>query len=215
MPFRKLLSEYLRDPEYLYLLIEPVFIYGVGIGVFLFLVTWLAKNSAGRIAALIVLAGSCLMILPYLHLREKSEPIPAPPGTEKWMVGAQTERRASTQWVYYTMAGVAVLCAFMGSSGNPGLIFSIVTVLGGLSTVVFSIWLNMHEARIYHPNLRTIKKKEAASSAAHTLDSGVNRNSRASAMTAFRQPSEKGDSSPADFTNWSKGSEPPRLHSAT
>ncbi|MGK0186529.1 MAG: hypothetical protein ACI9R3_002312 [Verrucomicrobiales bacterium] len=163
MTFKKLFSDFLRDPEYLYLLIEPIFIYGVAIGTFFFLVTWLAKNSAARITALIVLAGSCLMIFPYLQLREKAEPIPTPPGTEKWMVGAQTERRASTQWVYFTMAGIAVLCTFMGSSGKPSLIFGILTVTGGLSTLVFSIWLHMHEVRIYHPNLRTIKKKEKPS----------------------------------------------------
>ncbi|MEZ5327405.1 MAG: hypothetical protein R3F19_20335 [Verrucomicrobiales bacterium] len=161
MTFQQLFSEYLRDPEYLYLLIEPVFIFGVAIGTFMFLVAWLAKNSAARITALVVIAGSCLMIFPYLHLRKKAEPIPTP-GAEKWMIGAQTERRVSNQWVYFTMAGIAVLCTFMGTGGKPGLVFSILTVVAGTGTVIFSIWLHMHEARIFHPNLRTVKKKSQA-----------------------------------------------------
>lgn len=161
MTFKQLFSEYLRDPGYLYLLIEPAFIFGIAIATFLFLVTWLTRESKARVAALLVLAGSCLMILPYLHFRKKAEPIAAP-GAEKWMVGAQSERRESTQWVYFTMAGIAVLCMFMGSGGKPGLLFGILTVLAGMATVVFSIWLHVQEARIFHPNLRTVRKADKA-----------------------------------------------------
>ena len=54
MSFTKLFSEYLRSPEYLYLLLEPVLIFGVAIGVFLFLVTWIAKERKARIVSLMV-----------------------------------------------------------------------------------------------------------------------------------------------------------------
>jgi hypothetical protein len=162
----KLFSEYLRNPEYLYQLLEPVLIFGVGIGVFFFAITWITKEKKARVASLIVIAISCLMVLPYSRFRGEAAPIPAP-SAQQWEMPEHSQTRQSHQWVYYTMAGVAVLCLVLGTSGKAAVVFGILTIVGGISTMVFGIWLHIKEARILHPNLRKVEPVQTMTDSLH------------------------------------------------
>ena len=160
MTLQQLFRDLLQDPSYLYLLLEPFTLFGVAVGTFMFVFCWLAKERKARIASLLVIAISSMMILPALHLRKEAEPIPAPTQSDQWMVGTHHERLQSKQWAYYAMTAVAVLAIFLGS-GKSGVVFGVLTILGATMIIALSLWLHMHESRIFHPNLRTIDKKTA------------------------------------------------------
>ncbi|HSJ02859.1 MAG: hypothetical protein ACAI34_12115, partial [Verrucomicrobium sp.] len=64
----------------------------------------------------------------------------------------QTDFRRTTHWVYYTMGALALLA--LVSSGKVGNLANYAVLLGGIATLIFSTWLHMTEAEIFHPNIR-------------------------------------------------------------
>lgn len=147
----------LKDPEYLYLLVENFIIWGLAIGIVAFVIAFFCKERKSQMAALILVILACVMVVPYNGLREKSD---KQKGyffaiTKRTEIAAQNERWMKAQWIFFAVAGLAGATLLMGAhNGKPGLFTGIVTGVAGISCVFFTMWLNLKEAEIHHPNLR-------------------------------------------------------------
>jgi hypothetical protein len=146
----------LKDPEYVYLLIENFIIWGLAIGIIAAAIAFFCKERKTQGAALVLVILAAVMVVPYNNLREEADKrkgyfFP----TKKALIVKQNERWMKAQWVFFAVAGLAGATLLMGAhNGRPGLITGVVTILAGISCVFFTIWLNLKEAEIYHPNLR-------------------------------------------------------------
>lgn len=146
----------LKDAEYSYLLLEPVALFGLLFGLIFFAVGLYMAQDKCRIVALVVIAASCGSVYPMMKQRAKAQPRMAlnqeiarvPADTFK----KQTQLRQDTAWVYYGVGGFAMLALIGG--GKLGTWSNVALLIGGSLALVFSIWLHMKEAEVFHPNIK-------------------------------------------------------------
>jgi hypothetical protein len=150
------LSEKLKDPEYLHLLLEPIMIWGLGIGVIAFLFSYFFGERKMQLVALGVIIVSSLAVGPYLKQRAQAdERVVKLRADMKEQIEASQERRKDSRGAYMLVAALAGLTVLMGAhKGMPGMLAGIGTVLAATVVVVHGAWLNLKDAEIYHPNIR-------------------------------------------------------------
>ena len=143
----------LRDAGYAYLLLEPLLLHGILFGLIFFCVGHYMREPKCRAAALLVIALCSLSLIPGLALRDKGmrpRELERRPADAK-LIKEQYQRRVDTKWVYYTLAIAAVLALLGG--GKLAAVSNLVVVGGGVLVILFSAWMHMKEAEIYHPNI--------------------------------------------------------------
>ena len=150
------LTEKLSDPEYLHLLLEPIMIWGLGVGVIAFLFSFFFGERKMQLVALTVIIISSLAVVPYLKQRTKSdERVVKLRGDVKEMIEESQERRQGSRGAYILVAALAGLTILMGAhKGLAGLLAGIGTAVVGAIVVVHGAWLHLKDAEIYHPNIR-------------------------------------------------------------
>ena len=150
------LTEKLKDPEYLHLLLEPIMIWGLGIGVIAFLFAYFFGERKMQLVALGVIIVSSLAVGPYLKQRAQAdERVVRLRADMKEQIEASQERRRDSSGAYLLVAALAGLTVLMGAhKGMPGMLAGIGTVLAGTVVVIHGAWLNLKDAEIYHPNIR-------------------------------------------------------------
>lgn len=144
----------LGNPKFLAHLLEPVLLWGVALGLVGWIVSlWILKERKAQVCSLILLAVSALTVLPFLHFRRKASPMAAPSNA---LLNKQMERRTETQWVYWSMGGLALAGIFLTGpgKGKTGVFVAGLLIAGGISVVVFSLWLHEKEVAIFHPDAR-------------------------------------------------------------
>ena len=67
---------------------------------------------------------------------------------------AQTIRRRHFQYVFYALAAVALLNIVISPESTIGKILALMVLGGGVFVLVCGLWLNLHEKRIFYPDLR-------------------------------------------------------------
>lgn len=169
------LGEPLCDSEYLYLLLEPAFIYGIGLGLIALVIAYFIKNTPFQILALALIALASLTIFPYLSLRENAQEriekvyrIESPMRADDFKENT-TQHRAQL-WLYLTVAITASGAAVIGPRRNRlGLLLTLICIGFAIKTVQFSIWMHYQEAIFSQPHLKKndspvqqrLKEKEA------------------------------------------------------
>lgn len=162
----------LGDPEYLYLVLEPLLFYGIGFGLLLFIITFFLKNERLQISALIVVAVMALAIVPYMKNRAAAQPriesvYKVSDASRVSGFRNNTIDRKDHRWLYLTLAGVAGAAILVGPRRNKlGLGLAGATVLLGLYTANYSLWMHYQDSLAFHPNLKSnsdapVKKKIA------------------------------------------------------
>ncbi len=149
------------SPEYGFLFLEPILIYGVGLGLLTFLFALLVKEQKTQMFGLLVIAVSAMMIGPYLNRRSAAQErivqvyqIDQPARATGFI--EKTDERHQLKWLYYLTAITAVLTLLIGASKNKTAIgFVIATVVLSGSTVLVSSQAHYHEAMLYYPNLQS------------------------------------------------------------
>jgi hypothetical protein len=152
----EILFNRLKDAEYSYLLLEPVPLFGLFFGLVFFAVGLYMAQDKCRMVALIVIVLSCLSVYPMMQQRGQAQQRlvldSAITHVSAETFKRQTELRQDTKWVYYTVGGFALLALIGG--GKLGAWSNIALLIGGALAVVFSVWLHMKEAEVYHPNIK-------------------------------------------------------------
>ena len=154
------LTEKLKDPEYMHLLLEPIMVWGLGIGVIAFLFAFFFGERKMQLVALAVILVSSLAVIPYLEQRQKSdERVMKLRGDVKEMIAESGERRQDSRMAYVLVAALAGLTILMGAhKGMPGMIAGLGTAAAGAVVVIHGAWLHLKDAEIYHPNIRVAEK---------------------------------------------------------
>lgn len=148
------------DSEYLYLLLEPAFVYGIGIGLLFFIVAFCLKSTPLQIMALILVSLSALAIFPYLSMKqsahqriEKVYRVEEPGRADDFQ--ENTKARKAYLWLYLTTAITAGISAMIGPRRNRlGLIFALLSILFGAKCVQVSLWMHYQEALFSQPHLK-------------------------------------------------------------
>jgi hypothetical protein len=152
----EILFSRLKDAEYFYLLLEPLALFGLFFGLIFFAVGFYLSQEKCRIAALIVIILSCWSVYPMMKERAQAQQRVIL-DTSITHVSAdtfkrQTALREDTKWIYYGVGAFALLALVAG--GKLGSWSNIVLIVGGCLALVFSVWLHMKEAEVYHPNIK-------------------------------------------------------------
>jgi len=158
------LTEKLKDPEYLHLLLEPIMIWGLAIGVIAFLFAFFFGERKMQLVALAVIIASSLAVGPYLKQRAQSdERVVKLRGDVKELIEESQERRRDSRGAYMLVAALAGLTMLMGAhKGMPGMVAGIGTALVGTIVVIHGAWLHLKDAEIYHPNIRVAESATPA-----------------------------------------------------
>ena len=159
-----ILIKALGEPEYLYLLVEPAFIYGVGIGLIVFVSGFLLRDAKAQTLGLIFIILSVLLIVPYLKFRTEAAPRITKayeyqqPGTVAEFK-KQSSRYQENRWAYLGLGAVAGAVLLVGARNNRmGFTLSMATVAGSIGIVIFSMSMHLKDSQIHHPNLLAIKQ---------------------------------------------------------
>jgi len=142
------------DAEYLHLLLEPLPLFGLGMGLIFLLGSYLLGAKNIRMLVLVVMAVSCASVQPYVKLRVKSEPrvLALQDPAYHALIRQQTERRSSSAWIYYGLAAVCLITLAFGRGGKS-LLFTAVTLILCSGGFVHAVWLHKKECEVYHRNI--------------------------------------------------------------
>ena len=154
------LSAALQDPEYLFLLLEPLLFYGIAFGVVLFLVTLFMKVEKFQVVALVFIAAAALTVIPYTGARKSAQDriaqvykIESPSRVRGFQ--EISENRAAHRWVYLLLAGLAGATILVGPRRNRlGLGLAVGSVAVGIYLANYGLWMHYQESLVYHPNLK-------------------------------------------------------------
>ncbi len=144
----------LKNPEYSYLLLEQLPLFGLLFGLIFFAIGLYLGQEKCRIAALIVIAVCACTAIFAGKVRQKAMGGILRERTS--LVGeirAQTALRTDTMWVYYAVAGVAGLALVSG--GKLGTWLNMAVLIGVSLAIIFSLWLHMKESEVYHYNIKS------------------------------------------------------------
>jgi hypothetical protein len=153
----------LGNPKFLHHLLEPVLLWGILAGVIAWMISlWLVKDRKAQVCSLILIALSAFAVFPVMHYRQKASPITAPSSK---LLKEQNERRRDFQWVYYALGSLAVLGLFMTGEGKgkAGSVITLAITVGGVATVIVSLWLHEKEISLFHIDARKPFRSSAQS----------------------------------------------------
>lgn len=144
----------IRDPEYLHLLLEPLPLYGLGIGLTFVIVSFLFGEAKSRMLALAIICVSCASVWPYIDLRDKATPRILATRSPDFapLIQEQTQRRKDWSWPYYVMALLSAI-ALATSKSPQGRPLLFLVVIFGAAVFWFSIWMHKKECEVYHRNI--------------------------------------------------------------
>jgi hypothetical protein len=155
----KLISA-MADPEYRYLLIEPLIFYGLLIGVIMLAVGFFTKAPKLRTTAIVVIGLAALAHFPYRDARLAAQPrmeqvykISSPARVKGFAENTTSWVAASWQFRLLVLCTIATI--MIGIDRNRiGFGLAVLTMLMSLFAAKKAIWLNYQDAIAYHPNLK-------------------------------------------------------------
>ena len=143
-----------RDPEYAHLLLEPLPLYGIGIGLLFLFAAALFRERKSRLLALLLICVSAGSVWPYVSLREQAQPriIATHDPSYGPLIREQTDRRHSIAWVFYALTIISGLAFIAGLLGKGRLLLLVATA-AAIAAFWISLWLHKKECEIHHRNI--------------------------------------------------------------
>ncbi|MCB1085722.1 MAG: hypothetical protein KDM63_01645 [Verrucomicrobiae bacterium] len=199
----------LQDPEYLFLVLEPLQLWGIAFGLLGLAITWFLKSEKLQVASLIVVVVSALSVVPYLQARktaqtriEKVFSLEAPARAKGF--SQNTADRLDHRWVYLALAGVAGAAILVGPRRNRlGMGLALGCVAFSLHAIQYGLWMHYQDSLAYHPNLKQneapVKEKlraEPAESHAETRTAAVSSRSTEPHSATVREVRPLGAAAP-------------------
>ena len=144
----------LQDPEYLHLLLEPLPLFGLGLGLVFLLMSVLLVQRHTRTPALVVIILSAGSVPWYLKMRVKAEPRIAATMDRSFhpLIRAQTERRQGSAWLYISVAAVCAAALAFGRTSRASFLSWAAIVMAAVG-FVHGLWLHRKESEVYHPHI--------------------------------------------------------------
>ncbi len=148
------------DPEYRFLLLEPILSYGIALGLILFSIAFFVNQSRLQIGGLITLGLSALAFVPYMSARRLALPrieqiYRFESSTRGKMFYENTIAWSASTWMYTTLVILGVATIIVGSRRNQlGIGLSVATTIVAILSIQNSVWLHYQDSLAYHPNLK-------------------------------------------------------------
>lgn len=147
------------DPEYRYLLLEPLILYALLAGAAMLAVGFFIKAPRLQVAALAVLGAGAIVYFPYRDARLAAQPRieqvykSSAPARAKGFA-ENTSAWIGKSWQFRLLVLAAFGTILVGIQRNRiGFGLGVVTCLLGLVAAKNVMWLNYCDALAYHPNL--------------------------------------------------------------
>lgn len=148
------------DPEYRYLLIEPLIFYGLFVGITILLVGYFMKRPRLQMAALIVIGVAALCHVPYKEARLAAQPrieqvykISSPARVKGFK--ENTQEWVDASWKFRLLILATALTVMVGVHTNRiGFALGVITLFLGIVSSKTALWLHYQDAIAYHPNLK-------------------------------------------------------------
>lgn len=144
----------LCDPEYLHLLLEPLPLYGLGIGLTLLIISFVFGDAKSRWLSLAIICVSCASVWPYNDLRGKAMPRILATRAPEFapLIQEQTQRHKDWSWPYQVMTLLSAI-AMLTAHTPKGRMVVLIVVIGGAALFWFSLWMHKKECEVYHRNI--------------------------------------------------------------
>ncbi|MDF1860654.1 MAG: hypothetical protein P1U87_10590 [Verrucomicrobiales bacterium] len=155
----KLITAY-SDPEYRYLLLEPLIFFGIMIGVGMLITGFFMKAPKLQMAALVTVGITALTHIPYKEARIAAQPrmeqvykISSPSRVKGF--NETTKGWIAASWKFRLLILVTLVAILVGVNRNRlGVGLGIATALIGLFAAKDAMWFHYQDALAYHPNLK-------------------------------------------------------------
>lgn len=155
------LLQALADPEYQFLVLEPLLFWLVAAGSVCFGYAYFSKKERLQIVGLSFILAGALVFLPYLGARKASAQrieqvfkLESPSRSKNF--AENTRQREEQRWVYLMLAGVAAGAILVGPTRNRlGFALGVASMVLGIYTMERSLWMNYQDALAFHPNLKS------------------------------------------------------------
>ncbi len=142
----------LRQDYFLEEVLRPVFIWGCGLGTILFVLALFWKDSRLKTTALVALAATGLLVVPYLDMRREATQKTNPQGDPSPRL---TTMRMETRWVFFTLSGLAVATLVWGARARLGPALTGAAAVGGVAATLTGLWLEAYESGAMHYTRRS------------------------------------------------------------
>lgn len=148
------------DPEYRYLLLEPLIFYGILIGVGMLATGFFMKAPKLQIAALVTVGITALAHVPYKNARIAAQPrmeqvykISSPSRVKGF--NETTRNWIAASWKFRLLILVTLIAILVGVNRNRfGFGLGVATAVIGLFAAKDAMWFHYQDALAYHPNLK-------------------------------------------------------------
>lgn len=147
------------DPEYRYLLLEPLIFYGLLTGAALLVVGHFIKAPRMQISALVVVGIAAILFFPYKDARLAAQPRieqvykSSAPARAKGFA-ENTAAWVASSWRFRLLVLATGATILVGMQRNRiGFGLGVATCLLALVAAKNAMWLNYQDALAYHPNL--------------------------------------------------------------
>ncbi len=148
------------DPEYRFLILEPMIIFGLIFGLLMFATAFFMKAAKLQTAALVIIGLSAMVHIPYTAARSAAQPrmeqvhkISSPSLVREFNNNSISWRQNG--WKFFALGLVAAAAILVGTQRNRlGLGLAIVTVLFSMVGIKNALWLHYRDSIAFHPNLK-------------------------------------------------------------
>lgn len=148
------------DPEYRYLLLEPLIFYGILAGVGMLVAGLFLKATRLQTAAVAVIGAAALVHVPYKEARLAAQPrieqvykIDSPPRAKGFR--ETTQGWVASSWKFRSLVLGSVLCLLVGVNRNRfGFSLGIATAAIAMFAAKDAVWFHYQDSLAYHPNLK-------------------------------------------------------------
>lgn len=147
------------DPEYRYLLLEPLIFYGIFIGIAMLITGHFTKAPKLQTTALVVIGIAALTHVPYKDARLAAQPRMEKVYKVKYPARVKgfnenTQQWIANSWKFKLLVLAALATLMIGIDRNKfGFGMAVATCVLGLVSAKNAMWLNYQDAIAYHPNL--------------------------------------------------------------
>jgi len=163
MSLLDLLTEHLKDPVYLHVILNPLPVYGLALGILALAIAILSRSRAAQVTALVIVFLSSLSAWPVKKYGEQAYEVVEPKsdtGSFAWL-DAHAQRATRFIFVFY-IAAAAAAAALLAPWKFPGIgiPLSCLTLALSLVALGFGCWIAYAGGQIRHDEFRFGKPPE-------------------------------------------------------
>lgn len=155
--FTELVKEHLKQPEYLHALLRVFPVEGLSLGMLALVISLILRSRPAQITALILIFVCSAAAWPVARLGEQAYDVIEPKSNAEayaWL-DAHAQRAEKALFVFYTLAGVALLALVVPWKFPKAAVpFALLTLLVAFAAMGAGVWISYAGGQIRHSEFR-------------------------------------------------------------